>query len=569
LLPTTGAGNGGTICCRREGVGAGESVSDYISVKILSVRDLLSGSYVFHLPWFQRAYAWHTPEVGRLLTNVVDAMQLGTTRRYFLGKIVLAKPTASAETALVDGHQRVMTLTLLYAVLRDLESDEHRRQALQGFIAAPHPLLQSQHATAEFIRRFVQDPGSTVLQPEDDMADLSETQRNIIENRDYLRTELSNGSFDELARRDLATFVADRCKVLKCAVEDEDEAWQILQTEEETRVEFTPADRAKSSLLSIVPSAERRRCQKLWEHCEALLGATDLYALLVHLRTLRLRNLSDKPVEADLARAYAMDAMGLAFIQNELVPAAELLARIRAGTIGAPAQQQAIAAAIRQASWIDPQYWIPVALNWLMRRDERDPDTAQFFPLIERLVWFMRLSGADPIKRQRHILRLLGEMDKGAGPAEMRELEIPKAVRAMALDNLRSPTFDAKHYAGRVLRRASVALGQDPGPVHAANCTLEHILPRSFLADGPWRKDFPNRKSVQSHAHRLGNLTFLTAADNQAADTFDWNAKRRILMSSNFVLSKRAGAARQWTPASITDRTEDLIAVLMKAWQLT
>ncbi len=550
-------------------VGGGDIVSDYISVKILSVRDLLSGSYVFRLPWFQRAYAWHTPEVGRLLTNVAEAMQQDAPQRYFLGKIVLAKPKGSVETALVDGHQRVMTLTLLYAVLRDLEQDADKRQALHDFIAAPHPLLQSQHVTADFIRRFVQEPGSTLLQPDDDLYDLSETQRNIIENRDYLHAELSNGSFDDKTRRELAAFVADRCKVLKCAVEDEDEAWQILQTEEETRVEFTPADRAKSSLLSIVPSDERRRCQKLWEHCEALLGATDLYALLVHLRTLRLRNLSDKPVEADLARAYAMDAMGLSFIQNELVPAAELLARIRAGTIGAPQHQQAIAAAIRQTSWIDPHYWIPAALNWLMRRDERDPDTVTFFRLLERLVWFMRLSGADPVKRQRHILRLLGEMDKGVGAACMRELEISKAVRTMATENLRSPTFDAKHYAARVLRRASVALGHDSGPVHAVNCTLEHILPRSFLPDSPWRKDFPHRKSVQSHAHRLGNLTFLTASDNQAADTLDWSAKRRILATSDFVLSKRAGASKQWTPASIGERTEDLIAVLMKAWQLT
>lgn len=548
---------------------AGERVSDYISVKILSVRDLLSGSYIFHLPWFQRAYAWHTHEVGRLLTNVTEAMHHAPAQqRYFLGKIVLAKARDSVDTALVDGHQRVMSLTLLYAVLRDLETDPARRADLQHFIGAPDPLLRSQHGTADFIRSFVQEPGSTLRHPDEDIADLSETQRNIIENRDYLHAQLANGAFDELGRRDLAAFIADRCKVLKCAVEDEDEAWQILQTEEETRIDFTPADRAKSSLLSIVLSSERRRSQKLWEHCESLLGASDLYALLMHLRTLRLRNLSDKPVEADLARAYAMDAMGLAFIENELSPAAELLARIRAGTIGTSQNQTAIAAAIRQTSWIDPHYWVPAALNWLERRGEHDAETVTFFRLLDRLVWFMRLSGADPVKRQRHILRLLGEMDKGTSVSSMRELEISKAVRSMAEENLRSPTFDAKHYAARVLRRASVALGQDPGPVHAVTCTLEHILPRSFSNDSAWRKDFPNRNSVQNNSHRLGNLTFLTASDNQAADTLDWNAKRRILTTSEFVMSKRAGMAKQWTAASIMERTEDLIGVLLKAWDL-
>jgi hypothetical protein len=544
-------------------------VSDYISVKILTVSDLFSGSYIFHLPWFQRAYAWHPHEVGRLLTNVAEAMRSDLSpRRYFLGKIVLAKPNGSVDTALVDGHQRVMTLTLLYAVLRDLEQDEARRSALQRFIAAPDFLLQPQHATANFIVQFVQEPGATLREPDEDMSELSETQRNIIENRNYLRAQLSGDDFDEAARRELAAFLANDCKILKCSVTDEDEAWQILQIEEETRVEFTSADRAKSTLLSIAPSPDRRRCQQLWEQCENLIGATDLYALLLHLRTLRLRNLSDRPVEADLARAYAMDEMGLAFIERELTPAAEFVARIRAGTVGPASNQKELASLIRQMSWIDPHYWMPAALNWLMRRNDDHPDTLEFFRLLERLVWFMRLSGADPVKRQRHILRLLGEMDKGGPPANMRELEIARTVRSTALENLRSPTFDSKHYAARVLRRASVAIGQDPGPVHAARVTLEHILPRSFLPDSPWRKDFPQKRSVQSHAHRLGNLTFLSASDNQAADTLDWAAKRRILAASEFVISKRAGAARQWTATNISERTDDLIAVLMKDWQL-
>lgn len=542
-------------------------MTEYISVEVLTVRDLFSGSYAFHLPWFQRAYAWHTAEVGRLLTNLMEAMR-GNSRYYFLGKIMLAKANGRPDTALVDGHQRVMTLTLLYAVLRDLEAEESGRDALQALIGGPTYHLRPQHTLADFIERYVQEPGATLREPDEDLGDLSETQRNIIENRDYLRAELGGFNVDHATRRDLAGFLANSCKILKCAVEDEDEAWRILQIEEDTRVEFTPTDRAKASLLSIVPGGQRAACQRHWEHCESLLGATDLYALLLHLRMLRLRNLSDKPVEADLARAYAMDIEGLDFVEKELRPAADFVARIRAGTIGAPAAQPVIAAYLRQMSWIDPNYWMPAALNWLLNRDERDADTVTFFRLLERLVWFVRLSGADPVKRQRHILRLLGEMDKGGPATSLRELEISNGMHQAALENLRSPTFDSKHYASRLLRRASVALGQDPGPTHASRVTLEHILPRSFLPGTPWRTAFPSRKAVQSHAHRLGNLTFLSAADNQAADTLDWTAKRRILAASEFVLSKRAGSARQWTSESIAARTEDLIGVLMKDWQM-
>lgn len=543
-------------------------MTQYIAVKVSTVRDLFDGTLTFHLPWFQRAYAWHTSEVGRLLTNVLEAMT-ATPPRYFLGKIMLATADGRGDAALVDGHQRVMTLTILYSVLRDLESDEAQHSAMHALVQNSRFHLQPQQALAPFIAQFVQEPGATRREVDTALSELSETQRNIIDNRDYLHAEFASERFDAATRRNLATFLADKCSILCCSVADEDEAWRILQIEEETRVGFTPTDRAKATLLSIVPDAQRAACQRHWEQCEALLGAGDLHALLGHLRMLRLRNLSDKPVEADLARAHAMDTAGLSFITEELVPAADLVARIRAGTVGNPAARAAIAACFRQMSWIEAHFWMPAALNWLLRRNEDSPDTLEFFRLLERLVWLLRLSGADPVKRQRHILRLLGEMDKGEPPSRLRELEIPKSMRAAALESLLSPTFDSKHYATRLLRRVSVALGQDPGPVHATRVTLEHILPRSFLPDTPWRTAFPNRKSVQNNAHRLGNLTFLTAADNQLADTSDWTAKRRILTGSEFALSKRAGTAKQWTADSIKARTDELIDVLMKSWQLT
>ena len=547
----------------------GEFVSDYISVKVLNLRDLFSGSYRFHLPWFQRAYAWQTAEVGRLLSNLLETLASTTTpRRYFLGKIMLAKHNGSPETSLVDGHQRVMTLTLLYSVLRDLETDENERQGLHKFVSNGHHHLVPQHSLADFTERYVQAPGATLQEPDDDIAALSETQRNIIDNRNYLRIELGARDVDAATRRALADFLAGSCFVMACSVEDEEEAWRILQIEEDTRVDFNPADRAKASLLSIVPQQERTQCQRHWEHCEDLLGSADLYALLLHLRTLRLRRISDKPVETDLALAYTLDFKGLTFIENELVPAAQLVARIRAGTIGAGSDRDAIAGDVRLMSWVDPNFWMPAALNWLVRRGEKDAGTVTFFRLLERLVWMVRLSGLDPVKRQRHILRLLGEMDKGGKVDALRELEIPRTMRDAALDNLRSPTFDAKHYAPRLLRRVSVALGRDSGPIHSSKVTLEHILPRSFAGDGAWSKQFPNKKVAQAHAHRLGNLAFLTAADNQAADTSDWTAKRRILAASEFVLSHNAATAKLWTPDQILDRSEQLIAVLMKAWQI-
>ncbi len=542
---------------------------EFISVHVIPLKELFSDAYHFRLPYFQRAYAWQTTEVGRLLSDITQAMQTerGQQRGYFLGKLMVAKKRGEPETALVDGHQRVMSLTLLFAVLRDLEDDPTLRARLHGFIRGADLRLSPQEVLARTCENLVQAPGATAIEPEDDIAELSETERNVIENRNHLRTELSNGGFTPAKRRELAAFLAERCCVIVSAVEDEDEAWSFLRTEEETRVEFSPSDRAKVSLLSIVPAGEREECQKIWDSCEALLGAADMHAMLGHLRTLKRRKLSGKPVEIDIAEMYKLNAQGngLQLFAKQFLPAAERLARIRRGEVGTHGRQ--ISALAEQMRWLNTQTWVPAVLLWLSG-ERGDEETLLFFKRLERMIWLMKIAGYDPTKQHGRIVQLLADIERGTAAARMAELEVSAQLRDAALANLRSPTFDAKLYSGRVLRRISLALGDDPGPVERNTLTIEHILPRGFAAKSGWRHAFPSKRSVQSHAHRLGNLTFLTPADNQAAATLEWSDKRPILARSKFALSNRLGSTPAWTPDEITGRTEELIRLLFKDWEL-
>ena len=541
---------------------------EFISVKVISLEELFSDAYHFRLPYFQRAYAWHTVAAGRLLADVMTAMTANKPY-YCLGKLTLAKLPDSPATALVDGHQRVMSLTILFAVLRDLEEDQTVKARLQNFVAGAAPRLSSQETIREFLHELVQAPGATANEPEEDIADLSETERNIIENRNHLRSELMSAEYTLQMRRSLAAYLASRCCVIVSSVEDEDEAWQFLRTEEDTRVEFNATDRAKASLLSIIPQGDRAECQRMWEVSEALLGADDMVALLGHIRTLKLRKRTERPLEIDLGETFKLNApgKGVAFFRDEVLPASRLVAELRkpAATQGKPGS--AIADSCERLNWITPHLWVPAALVWLSK-ERSAAESVLFFKRLERLVWMMRIAGLDPAKQQTRIIQLAGEIERGVKPDAMRELEISYAMRDAALTNLRSKTFDAKQYSARVLRRISVALGQDPGPVNATSVTIEHILPRGFAQKSGWRKHFPTKKVVQAHSHKLGNLTFLTAADNQAADTLDWGDKRPIFARSKLILANRLGATADWSVQSITSRTEDMIRILFEAWDL-
>ena len=104
--------------------------------------------------------------------------------------------------ALVDGHQRAITLAMLFAVLRDLaavdetmpaEQRTEMRRRLQALLSAsesggqqPGWRLATKQQMSTFFVHFVLEPGATLNNPED-LADLKPAERNLISNRDRMR----------------------------------------------------------------------------------------------------------------------------------------------------------------------------------------------------------------------------------------------------------------------------------------------------------------------------------------------------------------------------------------------
>jgi len=84
---------------------------------------IFSNDYVFNIPSYQRPYAWTTEHARDLFDDLVGFMQnsLQTVEDmppYFLGSMVLIKSETQPKADVVDGQQRLTTLTLLLSALR-------------------------------------------------------------------------------------------------------------------------------------------------------------------------------------------------------------------------------------------------------------------------------------------------------------------------------------------------------------------------------------------------------------------------------------------------------------------
>ncbi|HEX8966861.1 MAG TPA: DUF262 domain-containing protein [Chloroflexota bacterium] len=94
---------------------------------------LLGGSRQFVVPYFQRGYSWRRRQWNTLFDDILELYELESLGSHFLGSMVLLgeadsrieRPVAQlSPTLVIDGQQRLVTLSLFLAAVRDTTREQ-------------------------------------------------------------------------------------------------------------------------------------------------------------------------------------------------------------------------------------------------------------------------------------------------------------------------------------------------------------------------------------------------------------------------------------------------------------
>lgn len=97
-----------------------------LSAEQKTIYDIFSGKEQYIIPPYQRAYSWGDVQCSELLEDLKQAYEeeKETKDGYFLGNIVIAKSTEDKiKLEVIDGQQRLITLTLLIKALFHFDKD--------------------------------------------------------------------------------------------------------------------------------------------------------------------------------------------------------------------------------------------------------------------------------------------------------------------------------------------------------------------------------------------------------------------------------------------------------------
>jgi uncharacterized protein with ParB-like and HNH nuclease domain len=108
-----------------------------ISADKLAVKDIFSDNYLFTIPNYQRPYSWEEEHCTQLLddlhTFAFKDEEFDELPPYFLGSAVIIKREHIRNAQIVDGQQRLTTLTILLSCLRyAIEDNDNDALRLSG-----------------------------------------------------------------------------------------------------------------------------------------------------------------------------------------------------------------------------------------------------------------------------------------------------------------------------------------------------------------------------------------------------------------------------------------------------
>lgn len=101
-----------------------------------TIQDILSVNKRYIIPRYQREYSWKTNQLNELWDDIVDNIVLRdgelSTSEYFIGSLVMVGDDKDSKLEIVDGQQRLTTITILLSALVEAFKSAGEHNLAQG-----------------------------------------------------------------------------------------------------------------------------------------------------------------------------------------------------------------------------------------------------------------------------------------------------------------------------------------------------------------------------------------------------------------------------------------------------
>jgi hypothetical protein len=547
------------------------------------INQVLCSDYDFEIPGYQRPYAWEPEQARELLDDLTNSLDSSPEEPYFLGSIVLVKESEQHPRAeVIDGQQRLTTLTILLSVLRELTNDPELASDIDKRIRekgdkikkiAPKPRLSLRERDRAFFSTNIQQPGGLdTLFADQGPALANDAQIALHANALLFYDELKG--WTEERRADLVSLIDGWTYLVVVTTPDLDSAHRIFSVMNDRGLDLRPTDNFKARVIGALPEADRDAYTAKWEDAEQELGRDAFSALFAHIRMVFVRRRAPREILKEFPETVLAQYAGRerVFVDDVLEPYAAAYRSLLNRSYQAPNGADAVNLWLRRLAQLDNVDWQPPAL-WALRHHPNDSAwLADFLCRLERLAASLLIQRFGPTERQQRYGLVLRELDGGAG-LDAPSLELTPEEQDDTLGLLDGEVYRQARVRRYALLRLDEELAKTPGVTYDHKIiTVEHVLPQTPARASKWLETFTDRERAY-WTHRLGNLVLLNRSKNSQAQNYDFDQKKAKYFTGKngvvaFALTSQVISTSEWTPDVLVRRQRDALDLLAKTWQL-
>ncbi|MDC3728841.1 MULTISPECIES: DUF262 domain-containing protein [Rhodococcus] len=554
-----------------------------LEAREVPLNKVFCGDYDFHIPEYQRPYAWQVEQAGQLLEDLVEAMDRGGDEPYFLGSIVLVKSPNSARAEVIDGQQRLTTLTILLAVLRDSTTNPELAKQIDAMLQEQGSLMLDRESKPrlalrardrEFFAEHVQSPGGIKLLEYVKPGNLrTDAQRAIHGNGRALFGTISEWVEDR--RLQLTKMLAARTFLVVVTTPDLASAHRIFSVMNSRGLDLSAADIFKARVVGDVAESRRDEYADRWDDAEEALGTDDFADLFLHIRTIVVKERPKKELlkefEESVLSSY-IPGKGAEFVDSVVVPYAEAYGTLRDQNYTSSSGAEEVNRWLKRLDQLDNSDWRAPAL-WALRNKSDDPEFLNsFFRSLERLAASMLVRRVYATPRASRYIQLLKDLTAGHG-LDSPAFELSGDEVKETGDRLRGEIYKVAPVRKYVLLRLDELLSDASGVSYDhPRISVEHVLPQNPKVGSDWMKWFtPAQREFWTH--RLGNLVLLNRTKNASAGNYDFDRKKTQYFTAkygvaSFAITTQVLQQKKWTADILEERQKELVGLLTKEWRL-
>lgn len=559
-----------------------------ITGKEYQLSKIFSKEFEYYIPAYQRPYAWTEEQTEKLFDDLYNFYLTEQNDNYFLGSIVLIKEDEIPRADVIDGQQRLTTLTIFVSVIASMLTGDIRKSCdnylrepgniLEGL--EPKPRLHLRQKDQDFFNKYIQNVKISDLLVLDLQSIQNESQQHIKDNSRLLVNKMTeNFGTDENKIADFCRFLVTRCYLVAVYTPSQQSAFRVFSVMNSRGLPLLPIDIIKSDIIGQIPEGEQQHYTDKWEELEVSTGRAGFNDVFGHTRTIFAKTKAKQNLLEEFKAEVLTKVNPKELIDDILEPYAEAYSILVKKKYVSESNAEKVNKYLFWLNKIDNSDWMPSAIKFMADHKNESSYILWFFSKLERLTSYLFVTAKDVNKRIERYGRILEEMEHNP------DHSMSDPLSSVELTNEEKKEFvsalDGEIYKLTAVRRNYVILrlndfvgdGATGFDFEPSVLTIEHVLPQTVDPGSEWAVKWPDVSVRAEWLNRIANLLPLTRKKNSEAQNYDFDKKKDVYFkgkngTSTYPLTTQVLGTSEWTVEVVKARQEKLLSAFSEKWNL-